>query len=142
VTLLETFRGGPRKIIIEKGDTIPILMASARKNDRYGISLELLYGGDVPDDPDPLLEKIALCLSRPLEFPMHVEAIVTDEGIQDHRINLARVQIDSEIRMREDVEYHTQRLWISQTIERMVFGGLMVEGEKLGKDDEEDEDRK
>jgi hypothetical protein len=102
--------------------------------------MKLLYGGDVPDEPDPLIERIALCLSNPIQFPLLVEVIVNDEGIKDHRMKLARVQIDSELRMREDVEYNTQRLWISQTMERMVFGGLMVEGEKLGNDeDEEDE---
>jgi hypothetical protein len=41
--------------------------------------------------------------------------------------------------MREDVEYFTRRLWVAQTIEKMVFGGLMAEGEKL-KDSEDDKD--
>jgi len=113
-------------------------MPANRRNDRYGKALELLSGKEEPDDPDPLLEKIAICLSSPLEFPLQVESIVNDEGIQNLRMHLARVQIDSELRMREDVDYHTQRLWISQTIERMVFGGLIVEGEKIGKDEDDE----
>jgi len=112
-----------------------------RNSGRYHESLSLLCGGKVPAKVSPLMEKIATCLAEPLLLPEVIEEIVGDESINEMRIALARVQIDSELRMRQDVDYHTQRLWAAQTIERMVFGGLMVEGEKLKKEsDEEEED--
>ena len=101
-----------------------------RNSGRYHESLGLLFGGKVPAKVPPLMEKMATCLAEPLLLPELIEEIVEDEGINEIRIALARVQIDSELRMRQDVDYHTQRLWAAQTIERMVFGGLMVEGEK------------
>jgi hypothetical protein len=73
-------------------------------------------------------------------LPNSVETISESEEIQDMRIALARVQIDSELRMREDVEYFNRRLWVAQTIERMVFGGVLVEGEKLKGDDDDDDE--
>ncbi|MGA1820308.1 MAG: hypothetical protein ACMUHU_04785 [Thermoplasmatota archaeon] len=111
-----------------------------RNSGRYHESLQLLSGGKVPPKTAALMEKIATCLAEPLLLPELIEDIVGDENIRDMRIALARVQIDSELRMRQDVDYHTQRLWTAQTIERMVFGGLIVEGEKLKKDGEEEEE--
>ncbi|MGA1872472.1 MAG: hypothetical protein ACMUHY_02265 [Thermoplasmatota archaeon] len=112
-----------------------------RNSVRYRESLEVLCGGKVTGKADPLLEMIATCLAEPLLLPELIEDIIENESILDMRLHLARVQIDSELRMRHDVDYHTQRLWSAQTIERMVFGGLMVEGEKLkGKDDDDDDE--
>ena len=111
-----------------------------RNSSRYRESLEVLYGGKVPEKVTPLMVRIATCLAEPILLPELIEEIVTDEDIADMRIALARVQIDSELRMRQDVDYHTQRLWSAQTIERMVFGGLIVEGEKLKKDKDDEED--
>jgi hypothetical protein len=101
--------------------------------------MDTLFGGKIPKKVPSLFSTIGRCLADPKIFPMEVEGIINDEGINDARISLVRVQLDSELRMREDVEYFTQRLWVAQTIERMVFGGLMAEGEKL-KDDSEDEE--
>jgi hypothetical protein len=112
-------------------------MAQNRSTNRYKSVLDILHGTRDEHEEDPLLEKIALCLADPAEFPFMVEGIVEDERIEEMRIALARAQIDSELRMREDVEYFTKRLWVAQTLEKMVFGGLMVEGEKLGDDEDE-----
>ena len=112
-------------------------MAQNRSTNRYRSALDILHGSRDEYEDDPLLEKIALCLADPGEFPFMVEGIVEDVRIEEMRIALARAQIDSELRMREDVEYFTKRLWVAQTLEKMAFGGLMVEGEKL--DDDEDE---
>lgn len=115
-------------------------MERVRGSPRYRESLSVLCGGKLPGNVPPLLDRIAICLAEPLIFPELVEEIVTNEGIKEIRIHLARVQIDSELRMRQDVDYHTQRLWMSQTMERMVFGGLIIEGEKTKKENHEDDE--
>jgi hypothetical protein len=114
-------------------------MAGMKSNKRVERCLEVLFGGKVPKNIPPLYWNIAECLAIPELLPERIEDIVKDEGIEDIRLALARVQIDSELRNREDVEYFSRRLWVAQTIERMVFGGLMVEGEKLKGQDEDDE---
>ena len=117
-----------------------ISMTPRRRISRYDQALITLYGGKVPKKVPPLFEKMARSLADPRILPLEIEGIITDEALKENRISLARVQMESELRMREDVEYFTQRLWAAQTIERIVFGGLMVEGEKLnGSDDEEDD---
>jgi hypothetical protein len=118
-----------------------IPMTPGRRSSKYDQALHTLFEGKVPKKIPSLFEKIAKCLADPKILPLEIEGIITDEALSENRICLARVQIESELRMREDVEYFNQRLWAAQTIERMVFGGLMVEGEKLkGSDDENDDD--
>ncbi len=100
-------------------------------------TLEILYGGNVPKKVPPFMKSIAETLEKPKSMYLHIEKIINAPEMVDYRLHLARVQMDSEVHMRDDVDRHTQRLWAAQTIERMIFGGLMVEGEKL--DGEEDE---
>lgn len=116
-------------------------MASRTRMDiRLSDTMEVLYGGKVPEVIPDFMKNIAQCLERPKTMYLYIEDIVNAREVSDHRIHLARVQIDSELHMRDDVDRHTQRLWAAQTIERMIFGGLMVEGEKLH-GDEDDEDQ-
>jgi hypothetical protein len=117
-----------------------ISMTPGRRSSKYDQALYTLFEGKVPKNIPSLFEKIARCLAEPKILPLEIEGIITDEALSNSRICLARVQIESELRMREDVEYFTQRLWVAQTIERMVFGGLMVEGEKLEDSDDENDD--
>lgn len=117
-----------------------IPMTPGRRSSKYDQALQTLYGGQVPKRILPLFEKIAKCLAEPKILPLEIEEIVNDEALLENRISLSRIQIESELRMREDVEYFTQRLWAAQTIERMVFGGLMVEGEKLKDSEDEGDD--
>src|SRR5210317_1540994 len=113
-------------------------MAAGRKNSKLDKALDTLFGGKVPKKIPTIYGKIAECMAKPELLPNYIEVIITDPKIEEMRMPLARVQIDSELRMREDVEYHSRRLWASQTIERMVFGGLIVEGEKLNDDEDEE----
>lgn len=116
-------------------------MATGRKNRKFDQALGTLFGGKVPKKFPPIYNTIAECLASPDLLPNNIESIIGYEGIEDMRVALARVQIDSELRMKQDVEYFNRRLWVAQTIERMVFGGLIIEGEKLkGSDDDDDDD--
>jgi hypothetical protein len=116
------------------------MVPSSRIDARRSRTLEVMYGGKVPEDVPKVVKDMAECLERPKEMYKLIGGIIEDPLINDLRLFLARVQIDSELHMRDDVDYQTQRLWVAQTIERMVFGGLMVEGEKVIPDEEEDED--
>ena len=84
------------------------------------------------------MKLIAETLEKPKSMYLHIEDIINAPEIVDYRLHLARVQMDSELHLRDDVDRYTQRLWAAQTIEKMIFGGLMVEGEKLDGDDDEE----
>jgi len=115
------------------------MVHNTRTDEKKKRTLQVLCGGRIPEKVPPALELIARSIETPKEMYLHLEDIVNDPHIRDLRLHLARVQVDSEVHMRDDVDYHTQRLWVAQTIERMVFGGLMVEGEKIGKGEDGDD---
>ena len=115
------------------------MVPSSRVEMRKARTLDVLYGGKVPKKVPNIMNIIAECLEHPKSMYLHIEEIVEDPRIRDIRLHLVRVQMDSELHMRDDVDLHTHRLWVAQSIERIVFGGLMIDGEKLGNDDEEDD---
>ena len=100
-------------------------------------TLEVLYGDKVPEDVPELVMRIAQVIEDPRLLPSHVEYITQHEGIKDLRFHLVRMQLESELRVREDVDRHSSRLWVSQTLERIAFGELLVEGIKREEEEEE-----
>ncbi len=102
--------------------------------------LDILYGGSLPEKIPDVMMLVAECVERPASLYRHIEAIIKDPLIKEHRLHLVRVQLVSELRMREDVDLHTQRIWVAQAIEKLAFGGLKLEGEKPKGADEDEED--
>jgi hypothetical protein len=81
---------------------------------------------------------LAEAIDDPDSFPFLLKDIYNiSNNNEDLRLGLARVQIDSKFKMKEDLESYNTRLFISETIEKMLFGGLLVEGD--GKKDEDNE---
>lgn len=56
----------------------------------------------------------------------------------DLRLGLARIQIDSKLNMKEDLEAYNTRLFVAETIEKMLYGGLLIEGDGIKDEDEDD----
>jgi hypothetical protein len=102
-------------------------------------TMEILCGGAIPDDVPRALELIRAAVDDPDTLTNTVQIIVDDPAIKELRWHLVRMQVESEIRMREDVDRHAKRLWVAQTIERLAFGDLKLEGAKHDQD-EDDED--
>ncbi len=117
------------------------MVPSSRLDIKRARTLEVLCGGDVPENTPGILLDIAECLERPKEMYRLIGGILDDPMADSIRVHLARVQIDSELHMRDDVDYQSQRLWVAQTVERMIFGGLMVEGEKVNDEENDEEDQ-
>ncbi len=107
-----------------------------RIDERTKKTLVVLYGGEVPRKVPQLLIWIADVIDHPLKLPSQIERIIKHKDIDDHRFHLVRMQLESELRIREDVDRHTNRLWVAQTIEKIAFGDLLVDGQKP--DEEED----
>jgi hypothetical protein len=101
-------------------------------------TMEVLCGGVVPEKVPPVLELIRAAVDDPDSLTNSIQSIVEDPAIKGLRFHLIRMQIESEINMREDVDRHAKRLWVSQTIERLTFGNLKLEGSKH--EDDEDEE--
>ena len=112
-------------------------------NKKYSTDLvELLTGAkgatEVNDEWLPVLD----ALQEPQNFPFLVEKIYYLEPTEPLRLALARCQIDAELRMRENLEQHQRRLYIAQTVEKILYGDLLVEGISKDKDKDGDDEEK
>ena len=80
-------------------------------------------------------ELLILCevLDNPYRLPYLLETYysmkIGDE--QSFRFSLLRVQVDSDLRMHEDIQKHQQRNYIARTIEKLLYGDLMFETAKV-----------
>ena len=86
---------------------------------------------------------VAHVLEHPNDLPFHIEGIYPlreHEQSEDLRFALLRIQIYCEMNMNRDME-HFQRLhYVSETIENVLFGGLLKEGADLEDEEEEEEE--
>ena len=84
---------------------------------------------------------LAEALDEPDNFPFLLKDIYEMSNNDDNiRLALSRIQIDSKFKMKEDLESYNTRLFISETIEKMLYGGLLLDGD--GKKDGEEDDGK
>jgi len=113
-------------------------MRAANERKYTDRTMEILCAGEVPRKVPPLLETIASTIDNPYSLTYNAERIATDPLIKDFRYHLVRVQIHSEINMREDVDRHTLRLWVAQTLEKLAFGDLKLDGSKPSDGQDED----
>lgn len=95
--------------------------------------IELVIGkkGDEVDLKNIPKELLILCeaLDDPYKLPFLLETFysikINDE--QAFRFSLLRVQVDSDLRMNEDIQKHQQRSYVARTIEKLLYRELMFE---------------
>ena len=82
---------------------------------------------------------IAEAVDGPDKLPYLLETIKSLEidDMDTFRYVMLRVQIDSELHMNEDIEKYHKRLYVSQVIEKLLYGELFFEA---GKDEDEDDE--
>ncbi|MCZ7402403.1 MAG: hypothetical protein O8C61_09290 [Candidatus Methanoperedens sp.] len=109
---------------------------------KYSIkTLGLLTGqmdADIEKVPENILI-IAQVVDDPDSLPYLLETLkyMKIDDMEKFRFVLLRVQIDSQLHLNEDMEKYHKRLFVSQVIEKLIYGELLLEA---GKEDEEDED--
>ena len=84
----------------------------------------------------PVLEAI----DNPSELPFLIEEIHALNTTDSLRLGLVRVQVHSELKMHEDLNKYQNWLYVAQTIEKMLWGELLLNGG--GKKKEKDNQRK
>ncbi len=98
---------------------------------------EVLTGREKPFE---IYDDIILALSDIRQFPDLVEPIyrkamlMDEEGLDRLRFALVRVQIFSDIHRNEDMEQAQKLKYVSQVLEKVIFGSLILEGEVMGHD--------
>ena len=97
-------------------------------------TIRVLCGGNIPSEIPHTLSLIAESLDHPKKLTENVEEICEGDDSQDYRYHLIRMQLDTELNMREDVDYNSRRLWIAQTLEKLIFGKLKIDGSSEDED--------
>ncbi len=83
----------------------------------------------------PLYDDIVRCLEDITQFPdliepVYREALTLSEPLLEKlRFGLLRLQLYSEIYRNEDMEASQRMRFVSEMIERAIFGGLFIERE-------------
>lgn len=114
------------------------------EDEKYSLkTLKLLTGQkelDIEKIPENILI-IAEAVDEPDKLPYLIETIksMQIDDMEKFRFALLRVQIDSELHMNEDLQRYQKRLYVSQIIEKLLYGELFFEAGKE-KDEDEDED--
>lgn len=112
------------------------------KDKKYSVeTLKLLTGQpemEIKKIPHSVLV-IAEAVDGPEKLPYLLETIKSLEidDMDKFRYVLLRVQIDSELNMNEDIQKYHKRLYVSQVIEKLLYGELFFEA---GKDEDNDEE--
>jgi hypothetical protein len=112
------------------------------KDKKYSLeTLRLLTGQqemEIKKIPHNVLA-IAEAVDGPDKLPYLLETIKSLEidDMEKFRYVLLRVQIDSELHMNEDIQKYHKRLYVSQVIEKLLYGELFFE---VGKDEEENDE--
>ncbi len=112
------------------------------KDKKYSLeTLKLLTGQqemEIKKIPHNVLV-IAEAVDGPDKLPYLLETIKSLEidDMDKFRYVLLRVQIDSELHMNEDIQKYHKRLYVSQVIEKLLYGELFFEA---GKDEDENDD--
>lgn len=114
------------------------------KDKKYSLkTLGLLTGKkevDIEDVPESVLT-IAEVVDDPDKLPYLIEGIKSMEigNTEKFRFVLLRVQIDSMLHMNEDIERYQKRLYVSQVIEKLLYGEiLLAEGKEEDEEEEEE----
>lgn len=100
-------------------------------------TLQILLGKKEIGRVNKRFKLIASALDNPYELPSLISDIYKLEPKEDLRLGLIRVQLDSTLRMNENLEFYQKRLYVTESIEKMLYGELLLEKGKDSKEDEE-----
>lgn len=89
-------------------------------------------------EPLPVFSRVIEALDNFEEFPFLLEPVyreaaeLEDEDLDRLRFGLVRLQVYADIHRYEDMEAAQRMKYVSTTLERMLFGRLLLEGEETG----------
>jgi hypothetical protein len=112
------------------------------KNKKYSLKTLGLLTGQMDLDIEKIhnnILTIAEVVDEPDKLPYFLEDIknLEIEDPEKFRFVMLRVQIDSQLHLNEDIEKYHKRLFVSQVIEKLIYGELLLEA---GKEEEDEED--
>ncbi|KKG79039.1 hypothetical protein DU55_18225 [Methanosarcina mazei] len=106
-------------------------------------NLQLITGkkdicSHITDIPEEML-LLSEVIEDPRKLPYLLETFYTAQIKNEKAFHFAllRVQVDADIRMHEDIQKNQQRKYVAETLEKLLYGELMLSvGENSGLDDD------
>ena len=92
------------------------------------------------EKPLAIYNGVIACLENPQVFPDMVEPVyreainLDDDSLDRIRFALLRLQLYADIHRNEDLEQAMQIKYVSQVLEKVVFGTLLMEREEFAAD--------
>jgi hypothetical protein len=82
------------------------------------------YRENIPEEMLLLSEVI----EDPLKLPYMLDTFYTTQIKNEKAFHFAllRVQVDSDLRMHEDIQKYQQRRYVAETLEKLLYGELML----------------
>jgi hypothetical protein len=104
--------------ILEKKYSEKTLQLITGKKDVYA------HRHDIPEEMLLLTEVI----EDPLKLPFMLDTFYTTsiKNEKAFRFALLRVQVDSDLRIHEDIQKYQQRKYVAETLEKLLYGELML----------------
>lgn len=101
---------------------------------KYSLHTIRLVTGDMnagPDIHDIPEEQLLLCeaIDDPYILPFLLEKfyMMDIKDAEQFRLCLIRVQVDSDMRLNEDIQKHQNRGYVARTIEKLMFRDIFLE---------------
>lgn len=95
-------------------------------------NLQLITGKkDIAAYRDSIPEEMLLLsevIEDPLKLPYMLDTFYTTQIKNEKAFHFAllRVQVDSDLRMHEDLQKYQQRKYVAETLEKLLYGELML----------------
>lgn len=99
---------------------------------QYDVSTLQLILGDQDFDMKAEINSEYLLLCEAVDNPSILPYLLADfysidlPDPDDFRLSLMRVQVDSDLRLGEDIQKHQQRAYVARTIEKIIFSELFL----------------
>ncbi|MFA0823504.1 MAG: hypothetical protein ACC612_11545 [Methanomethylovorans sp.] len=95
-------------------------------------TLKIITGHSVLKDLDSISEELLLLCSvidNPYLLPYFLETFYSMQLRDENLFHFAllRVQVDSQLRMNEDIQKHQHRIYVARTLEKLLFNELLLE---------------
>ena len=89
-------------------------------------TVEVLMGEKGTEGLKDEWKPIAKALSCPKELPFLLEDIVDIENDKKLRLGLVRIQVNAQLRVKENLDFYKQQLFTAKSIEIILYNTLLL----------------
>lgn len=89
-------------------------------------TVEVLMGEKEVNELKEEWKPVAKALSNPKELPFLLDDIVDIGNDKELRLGLVRIQVNAQLKMKEDLDFYKQQLFTAKSIEIILYNTLLL----------------